>query len=361
MKRIPYLLVFTIGVLSCKQEASQPQPAITEKKAEVDTLPIAPAIITDTTMHDTDDPAIWINRADLSKSLIIGTDKDEDGALYVFDLQGKEVPGKTVRGLKRPNNVDIEYGFSFGGKTIDIAVVAERLTHKIRIFSLPDMQAIDNGGIEVYLGETGEEYRDLMGISCYKHPDGKIDVIVGRKNGPTDGSYLWQYRLTEKSGKLHAEVVRKFGTYSGKNEIEAIAVDDELGFVYYSDEGVGIRKYYADPAKGNEELALFGTEGFKEDHEGISIYKSDASHGFIVVSDQQVNSFRIFPREGNSGNAHDHPHLHTAKVQANESDGSEVTEVALPGFPSGLFVAMSDNKTFHFYHWKDIAGPLYKK
>lgn len=361
MKRIPYIFVIAFGMVACKQEKPQEQTTSIEKPVVQDTLPIAPAVITDTTLHDTDDPAIWINRDDLSKSLIIGTDKDEDGALYVFDLNGKEVPGKSIHGLKRPNNVDIEYGFSFGGKSIDIAVVAERLTHKIRVFSLPDMQAIDNGGLEVYQGETGEEFRDLMGISCYKHPDGKIDVIVGRKNGPTDGTYLWQYRLSEKSGKLHAEVVRKFGTYSGKNEIEAIAVDDELGYVYFSDEGVGIRKYYADPAKGNEELALFGTEGFKEDHEGISIFKKDATSGFIIVSDQQVNSFRIFPREGQGKNPHDHPHLHTAKVQANESDGSDVTEIALPGFETGLFVAMSDNKTFHFYHWKDIAGPLYKK
>jgi len=25
-------------------------------------------------------------------------------------------------------------------------------------------------------------------------------------------------------------------------------------------------------------------------------------------------------------------------------------------FKSGIFVAMSDNKTFHFYKWEDIAG-----
>ena len=29
--------------------------------------------------------------------------------------------------------------------------------------------------------------------------------------------------------------------------LEAIAVDQQLGFVYYSDETVGIRKYAADP------------------------------------------------------------------------------------------------------------------
>ena len=68
---------------------------------------IKPIVITDSVKHDTDDPAIWINPQNPSKSLIIGTDKNQDGALFVFDLQGKIQSDKVVRGLKRPNNVDI--------------------------------------------------------------------------------------------------------------------------------------------------------------------------------------------------------------------------------------------------------------
>ncbi|MFA7227720.1 MAG: phytase, partial [Melioribacteraceae bacterium] len=47
---------------------------------------IKPVVVTDSVKYDTDDPAIWINPSDPSKSLILGTDKDSDGALYVFDL-----------------------------------------------------------------------------------------------------------------------------------------------------------------------------------------------------------------------------------------------------------------------------------
>ena len=65
----------------------------------------------------------------------------------------------------------------------------------------------------------------------------------------------------------------------GVGDQEAIAVDDQLGYVYYSDEGKGVRKYYADPEKGNDELALFATTGFTEDHEGISIYQLTDSTG----------------------------------------------------------------------------------
>jgi 3-phytase len=200
---------------------------------------IKPVVITDSVKHDTDDPAIWINPKNPSKSLIIGTDKNQDGALFVFDLQGKIQSEKVVRGLKRPNNVDIEYGLKIGGKKVDIAVTTERMNHQLRIYSLPDMKPIDNGGIPMFEGETGTEFRDLMGIALYKNPKGKIYAMVGRKNGSTTGGYIWQYELSDNGkGQVKATFIRKFGTYSGKKEIESIAVDDALGYVYYSDEGM---------------------------------------------------------------------------------------------------------------------------
>jgi 3-phytase len=98
-----------------------------------------------------------------------------------------------------------------------------------------------------------------MGIAHYKQPkDGEVYAIVGRKNGPTDGTYLWQYRLFDDgSGQVGAELVRKFGHFSGQKGIEAIAVDDSLGFVYYSDEGVGVRQYYAEVEKWYSRIISF--------------------------------------------------------------------------------------------------------
>jgi 3-phytase len=323
-----------------------------------DSTTIKPVVISEKVQFDSDDPAIWVNPADASKSLVIGTDKSTDGALYVFDLQGKIQHNLVVKGLKRPNNVDIAYGLILNGKATDIAVTTERFTHKLRFFSLPDMKAIDHGGLPVFEGETAPEFRDLMGISIYTSKTGKMYVIVGRKTGPEDGSYLWQYLLTDDgTGHVKAELVRKFGNYSGKKEIEAIAVDNELGYIYYSDEQFGVRQYYADPEKGNEELALFGTTGFKEDHEGISIYKTSATAGYILVSDQGANRFQIFNRAGTAKNPFAHELLKIVKVSAGHSDGSDVVNVPLnETFRHGLFVVMSDDKTFHYYRWEDIAG-----
>lgn len=326
--------------------------------ADTNSAEVKPAVVTEPVQFDSDDPAIWLNPQDPAKSLVIGTDKNEQGALYVFDLDGKIILDKVVRDLKRPNNVDIVYGLILNGKPTDIAVTTERMTHKLRLFSLPDMKPVDNGGLEVFSGETGPEYRDLMGIALYTAKDGNKYAVVGRKNGPLTGGYIWQYLLGDDgTGRVKATLVRKFGEYSGKKEIESIAVDNELGYIYYSDEQVGVRQYYADPKMGNKQLALFGTTGFKADHEGISIYKLTATTGYILVSDQGANRFQIFNREGTKTDPFAHRLLKIVPVAARQSDGSDVTASPLnQKFKHGLFVAMSDDKTFHFYRWEDIAG-----
>lgn len=319
---------------------------------------LKPVVVTQETGHDTDDPAIWINKTDTLKSLIIGTDKDSDGGLYAFDLEGKIV--NKVLGLKRPNNVDIAYGFKLNGQPVDIAVLTERETNSIRVFRLPDLTPIDNGGISVF---DGEKERAPMGVAIYTRPqDAAIFAVVGRKSGPADG-YLWQYRLVDEKGVVKGRLVRKFGAYSGKKEIESIAVDNKLGYIYYSDETVGVRKYLADPSKwDNKELALFAKEGFVSDHEGISIYPTSDSTGYLLVSNQQNNSFMIYRREGENGVANEHKLIAEVPVSTLESDGSEVTAVPLGSkFPKGMFVAMSNGKVFHYYSWEDIQAKIKDK
>ena len=333
---LAFLLLSTLFI-ACKDD----------KLAPVAANAVKPTIITQALPHDTDDPSIWIHPTDASKSIIVGTDKDTDGGLYAFDLNGK-ILKKSIT-LKRPNNVDIAYGLLIDGKKVDIAVTTERESNKIRILSLPDLTPIDNGGIEVF---EGESLRDPMGIALYTRPaDKKIFAIVGRKSGPS-GSYLWQYELSSSGKFATAKVIRKFGAYSGKKEIEAIAVDNELGTVLYCDEQFGIRKYKADPAlNDNKELALFG-KGFKADNEGIAIYKKTDSTGYILVSNQQDNTFMVYPREGAKGNPNEYPLLAEIPTSTIECDGADVTSINLGGkYQNGLFVAMSNGMTFHYYAW----------
>ena len=349
------MLLVLIAVACGKKPATE----TAVKNENTDTV-LKPLFVTDTVKFDSDDPAIWINNADPNKSLILGTDKMEQnlGGLYVFDLTGKI--DTAVLGIDRPNNVDLAYGFVLNEDTIDIAVVTERMKAQVRVLAIPSMEFVDGGGIPVFEDDLANA---VMGVAIYKRPsDNAFFMMVSRKENPdNDNDYLYQYKLVADTGKIKGELVRKFGNISADSEIEAIAVDNELGYVYYSDEGYGIRKYYADPAQGDEEIAVFGLDNFTEDREGISIYKTDDSNGYLLVSDQQANAFHIYPREGLDDDPHSHPLLKQIKVQAVSSDGSEVTNVALnDDFKSGMFVAMSDNKTFEVYSWDQLDSLIQK-
>lgn len=320
-----------LTIFSCKQEGSK-LPAI------------APDVITEKTPNDTDDPAIWIHPDDASKSIVFGTDKETNGGIYAYDLNGNIMEGKSIKNIHRPNNVDLEYGFQLNDSvSVDIIAFTEREKQQVRLFSVPDMQPLDGGGFPVFEDEADVEKRLAMGIGLYKSPkDSSVYAIVSRKTGPS-GTYLYQYKIESDSTGVSANLVRKFGSFTGGKEIEAIAVDDELGYVYYSDEGECVKKYYAEPIMGNQELACFGGERFLEDIEGIAIAPYPNGEGYIIVSDQQRGQFNIFSRKENN-------FIKAVNLSTLETDGCDVVTAPLSDtFPNGLFVAMNDERNFYFY------------
>lgn len=345
--------VLLLGLL-----ATAPQP-LTDIKV---------AVSTDPTGGDPDDPAIWVNPTSPADSLILGTNKQAapSGALMVFGLDGKT--RQTIGNIDRPNNVDIEYGLPMGRSRVDIAVLTERLKRRLRVFGVSAGKPLSDissaGGIPVFEGQEGEQAAP-MGIALYKRPkDGAIFAMVGRKTGPRAG-YIWQYRLEhDGSGKVKGTKIREFGRFSGAGEIEAIAVDDELGYVYYADEGDGIHKWHADPDHpgAKAELAHFGRDGFRADREGIAIYALSGGKGYILCTDQLPghSEYRVFRREGKAGNPHDHSELvQVLRGPADSTDGLDATSASLgPQFPHGLIVAMnSAGRNYLIFRWQDIAGP----
>lgn len=313
---------------------------------------VRPLLASDPVGTDADDPAIWVNADKPENSLILGTDKTEapNGGLYVFNLAGKVV--QKIGGIDRPNNVDVEYGFDIGGRKIDIAVLTERKQHRLRIFEIDKAsgQLTDISGNTAVLKEETDERSEPMGIGLYRNPSGVVDAIISPKTGPKDG-YLAQYRLTVRDGKVDATEVRRFGLFSGEGEIESVLVDDEMGFVYCSDEGAGIRKYNVDPSKPAEELALFGTTGYGGDREGLAIF------GEFLLSTDQVEGgsiTHVYRRGGKN-----EPVTRLAGG-ADSTDGCEATSVNLGGdFSRGLFVTMnSKDKNFLVYTGTSLESAI---
>ncbi len=273
---------------------------------------------------------------------------------------------QTIAGLDRPNNVDVEYGLVIGGHPTDIAVVTERLKHRLRIFKIPRdggelTDVSPGGGVPVLDGEAGER-AEPMGIALYRRVrDGAVFAIVSPKTGPAR-EYLWQYRLADDgAGEVRATLVRRFGSFLGGKEIEAVAVDDALGYVYYADEGSGIHKWHADPdhADAARELAHFGQTGFMGDHEGIAIYARPDGTGYVICTDQLEGNthYHFYQREGGPAGPHDHSQLvKCVRGGADSTDGIEVTSMPLGSrFPAGLLVAMNSGpRNFLIFRWEDV-------
>jgi 3-phytase len=321
---------------------------------------------TDTLPNDPDDPAVWINRTDASKSLVLGTVKvaAPNGGLAVFGLDGKLK--QLITGPDRPNNVDVEYGLDLDATPTDIAVLTERLGRRLRVYTISrdgNLRDMSSAKMPILAGAPDDQGAP-MGIGLYKRPtDGAIFAIVAPKAGDKE-NYLWQYRLEDDgTGRVKGTFVRRFGAFSGVGEIEAIVVDDELGHVYYADEGTGIHKYLADPDAPDaaQELALFATTGYQQDREGLGIYAMPGGRGYIVSVDQLPGEsvFHIYRREGEPGRPHDHSKvLASFTGGADGTDGLAVTSAPLgPEFPDGLLVAMnSRSRNFLMFRWSDIAA-----
>ncbi len=332
--------------------------------------PVQPAVATAAVAIDPDDPAVWVQPTDPEKSLILGTDKvAQTGGLHVFGLDGKI--RQTIAPLDRPNNVDVEYDFRMAGRRLDIAVVTERLRHRLRVYGIPadgsDLFDIAPNGVPVLAGQIGEA-AEPMGIALYRRPaDGAVFAIVAPKTGAAT-DYLWQYRLEDVHGEVGGRLVRRFGNFSRRGpapgeigEIEAVVVDDALGYVYYSDERFGIRKWHADPDHPDaaRELAVFATAGYLGDREGLAVYVKPDGTGFLVSSDQVAGGSRlmIYKREGELGRSDHHPLVAAVPTRSDETDGLEVTSQPLPGFPDGLVVMMnSASKNFLIYGWRAVAA-----
>lgn len=332
-------------------------------------IEIEPAFGTAPLTNDPDDPAIWVHPTDPARSLIIGTMKvaSPAGAVVVFGMDGQI--RQIVSGIDRPNNVDVEYGFQLGGRSVDIVVATERFKRRLRVFRIdPDTSQLSELGtppvLETQPGESGAP----MGIALYRRVrDGSIFAIVAPKTGPRDG-YLWQYRLVETgNGRVGATLVRRFGKFSAstvreENEIEAVAVDDELGYVYYADEADGIHKWHADPDHPDaaHELAHFGRSGFRGDREGIAIYAPPGGAGYIVCTDQldEDSEYHLYPRQGTPQNAHDHSReIAVVRGGADATDGLDISARPLgPDLPQGVMIAMNSTpRNFLVFRWPDVA------
>ncbi|MCC6742541.1 MAG: phytase [Acidobacteria bacterium] len=293
-----------------------------------------------------DDPAIWVNPKDSSKSLVLGTNKQL--GLHVYDLAGSEL--QMIRDGKL-NNVDLRDGFKLGTRTVALVTAGNRSTNSISVYALdPATLRVEN--VAARLITTAPAYGSCMYRSA---KTGKFYYILANKVGTVE-----QWELFDNgAGKVDGKLVR---TFKLDSQIEGCVADDELGHLYIGEEAVGIWKFGAEPDAGDVRTPMAMASGGRLtiDVEGMAIAKSGPKKGFIVVSSQGNNTYVVFRREGSN------EYVRTVRVVdgdgidgTSDTDGLDVTSADLGGrFRHGLMVVQDGFNDKGFQNFKYV--PLEK-
>jgi 3-phytase len=300
-----------------------------------------------------DDPAIWVNPVDASRSLVIGTNKQR--GLYVYDLEGRPVQTLADGNM---NNVDLRYGFPLGGESVALVAASNRSNDSIAMYRV-DADALRL--VEVAALPTG--FLDPYGLCMYTSAaSGEFYVFV---NESGEGTFR-QWRLFDNGeGKVAAEQVREFPVGS---QSEGCVADDELGFLYVGEENRALWKYSAEPDGGTDRVMIdsTGDDGRLEaDVEGVALWLGENGSGYLVASNQGADNYAVYRREGDNAYV---GHFHVVANSAlgidgaSETDGLDLTSAPLgERYPAGLLVvqdgrniAPEERQNFKFVSWQDV-------
>ena len=279
---------------------------------------------------DVDSIAFW-EAPDPTNTLMFVTAKANDLVeVWKYPFQGNALPP-----VQFPANVN--------GVVVDQE--ADRLyvsDFKVSVFSLPGLQPLDEFGQGI-IG-VGENNLDIL-----KHTNGQTLIYV------SDDHNVHRFvRDTWQHLGSFAPPVTSIETVVADDFYQMILVPEEQGPLG----NPGVYAYHPDgtPFMRNG-TNRFGNNGeFDSDEEGILLYtlptdgKGDNGAGFYVVTDQRSDQtdFEFFDRETWS-------HLGTLRIEGvSNTDGIASTQLAMPGYPMGLFAAINNDTTTVGLGWDVI-------
>ena len=282
-----------------------------------------------------DDPAIWYNDADPSKSLVLGTDKQ--AGIYVYDLEGKVVQFMNVG---RINNVDLRDGFMYNGKEVVLVAGSNRSINCITLFYMDK----ETGILSDSLLNIPSGVDEVYGLCMYRNVLlNEFHVFVNGKGGMFE-----QWKITSPNNVLEAKLLRSFMLNS---QPEGMVADDRFGTVYMGVEEEGIYKLDTDP-KGDTLLQLMpGSDSSNPnivyDVEGLALF-SYKNAEYLIASIQGNFSYAIF-KIGETGDQY----VTSIVIEDGIVDGVEETDgleiMTLPlneKFKQGMFVVQDGYNTF---------------
>lgn len=249
-----------------------PWPAGTVEAA-VETVPVGTA-----NADAADDPAIWRNPVDSSKSILLGTDKM--AGLYSYSLDG-EVIDFVPAGLL--NNVDL---VSLADGTVLVAASdrTEATRPAISFFTLATDGKLTSGA-RLALDHTGEAYGFCMAPA---REDGRIArAYVVTKEGPVIEAVI--------GGTPDAPTILSTRVFAIPSQSEGCVVDARTDMLYVGEETVGIHRFdLSQAAPSGERVARADGTALVPDVEGLAIAPMGEDGGYLIASSQGDNAYAAF-------------------------------------------------------------------
>ena len=291
-----------------------------------------------------DDPAVWVNTSDPSKSLILGTDKE--AGLYVYDLSGKT---RQFLDVGRINNVDIRG---------NIAVASNDERQSLTWFVI---NGSDEAPVE-HIGDTPVEKVEPYGVCLGQDEDGLVASPTYK-----DGSIEFWRASRTASGSMSATLAR---TAKLPSQLEGCVFDERQSLVFIGEEAFGVwalsyKDNAADPVVVDR---IADSNGLVEDTEGLSIWRGPNGGGYLVASAQAADRFVVYDIQAPytpRGIFKIAPSADGAVDAVTHTDGLDVVSADLPGYSSGLLVVQDDgnpksgqNQNFKLADWAKIRTAL---
>lgn len=352
IKRAFILIVLSsISLSACVSEILIPPPA-TAKAITATTETEAVQSLDDAA----DDPAIWVNEADIELSRVIGTDKNF--GIEVYSLNGERLQSIAAG---RTNNVDLRR-LNGNSRWSAVAAASNRTANTISLF------LIDKQGELLWLqdSEIATGLTEPYGLCMFANDTG-IQVFVN----DTDGSYQqWLLDISaidEREPGISAELLREFSVSS---QPEGCVADDEHQRLFVGVENEGLRWVSAHHGAPARLWTIADIDGdiLVADVEGMSLYNI-GSKGFLVVSGQGNNSYAIYdrlPPFNYRGSVFVADDLVAGIDGTSDTDGLDVSSVLrTPNYPQGLLVVQDGSNTiplepqnFKLISWEKVSSAL---
>ena len=341
-----FTLFIIVYFFSCesniKQKAIENMPKIT---ADKETTPVS------NSDDAADDPAIWYNKANPAKSVVIGTNKKS--GLGFYNLEGKLL---NFVNLGKVNNCDVQYGYVAFGDTFDIVGASNRSNNSISIYRYnPIKSSVDSVPL-IEIPSTSEE---VYGFCFYKNSSSEIYAISVGKDG-----FMEQFELLSDSASI--PYYRTGSTYDFENICEGMVADNQNDLLFVAQEDRGIWAYNFNQGTASLIFDIDTCVNIQPDIEGLTLYYAENDKGYLIASSQGNSTYAIFKKNSPFKYIGSFAIIRGQNIDGtSETDGIDVLNLSLgEDFKYGLFITQDgnnfndgimQNQNFKLVSWKKIA------